>query len=99
MATSGTVLDPPYLLETFDRHKEAYQSISFHPSKLQLSFEELRLQDYTVYCKPQEPMLEPHGSSNLMVTRQLFAPSTNQTLKPIRAVADRAQKYGQFAID
>jgi hypothetical protein len=97
MAASATVF-PPYWSEQDNRQTAEYQSISSHPLVQNFSFEELRLEDYNVGCKAQEPILEPHESSNLMATRQLFAPSTNQTLKPIRAVADRTQKYGLFAI-
>lgn len=94
MTTSESSLDPPYLLETdstFTQTVSAYQAISFHPTKRDVSFEELRLEHYNIGRK--EPTTDSSDTSNLMATRQLSALSTVYPVKSIRAVAGGFNKY------
>jgi hypothetical protein len=91
MAASETALNPPYLVETWGRDIEAFQSISLQPLKRHMSFEELRLEHYNVDSK--EPILQSRDSSNLMAMGQLPSLSAFPTRKSIRAVAGSGPKY------
>lgn len=90
MAASGDDLEPPFMVGMEGSALIAYQSISFHHTVQNMSFEELRVQHYGVGC--DESLLDPTGTSKLMATWQLSALATDYPLGPIRAAPDATHR-------
>jgi hypothetical protein len=94
MTTTGAEPEPPYLVEMDGPNvptRSHYLSISFHPSKRNMSFEELRLRHYITHHEQSRSYLG--DASKLMVTRPSSSLNGYLRSKAIRAAADGTQKY------
>jgi hypothetical protein len=94
MATIREEPQAPYLMENdggASTSRSAYQSISFHPTFYNTSFEELRLEHN--HNGGSKPTPNPTGSSKLMATSKLSALASNYPLRPVRALPDATHRY------
>jgi hypothetical protein len=92
--------EPPYFIVENDNDKDAYQSISAHPGSLGLfgsvgyrdmSFEELRVRDYSAGRMPKKP--HPATSLDSFVPTPHPVAGPVHCRKPIRASRDSTRKY------
>jgi len=93
MATTETDPQPPYKVEQDSPGPTLshYLSISFHPDKQNMSFEELRLEHYN--AGHEKPTRRSRGTARLMPPSQSSAPLPHQFRLLIRAVADNTYEY------
>lgn len=95
MTTTIADPEPPYLVEMDGAAygRSQYLSISFHPSKQNMSHEELRLEHYNAGHDNSTPTRRSSDKIRLMATRQVPGPITTQPRRLIRAVADNTHEY------
>ena len=101
MTTTGTGIEPeqPYLVLMEGGVREDYQSMSFHPSKQNMSLEEIRLEHYMT-SRAQSHSCFGNTSKTLMATRQTPSLKLQHIFsKPIRAATDGSQKYVMTEVD
>lgn len=102
-STTGTDPGPPYLVEpdsSYANWRLHYLSLSSHPSKQDMSHEELRLEHYnasreksTSRDKSTSRSSGTSGTTRLTSMRQFSGPVTTQSRSLVRTVTENTHEY------